>query len=293
MNVPISSDAVRRADRRRLVALAYGIAPAGPHAATIAMPSAARSRESLKVVALTVLVAHSAIIVALWHTAASDTRSTLPRALAVEVEAGEAPKTGPAVQRRANVVTSAPPVRAHASRDAAAHRDVRPSVPAPRLTGHAKPAQAPAPAVERPDGDVVRTTPAPKATPTAAAIASAETVPAAPASAPARAVQPAPPAAEPEPVTAPRFAAAYLHNPAPDYPDVAQRRGWEGTTFLNVHVLANGRPDRVVLAASSGHDAFDAAAVAAVTDWRFVPAKRGAQAVDGWVRVPVVFKLEN
>ncbi|PFH20206.1 energy transducer TonB [Burkholderia sp. JKS000303] len=287
MNVPISSDAVRRSDRRRLVALAYGIAPAGPHAATIAMPSAARSRESSKVVALTVLVVHSALIVVLWHAAASDTRSTLPRALAVEVEASEAMKTGPDVQRRANVVTSAPPARAHASRDAAVHRDVRPSLPAPRLTGHARPAQSPATAVERPDGDVARTTPAPKAAATTAAIASADTVPAAP----APAVQPAPPAAEP--VTAPRFAAAYLHNPAPDYPDVAQRRGWEGTTFLNVHVLANGRPDRVVLAASSGHDAFDDAAVAAVTDWRFVPAKRGAQAIDGWVRVPVVFKLEN
>ena len=60
-----------------------------------------------------------------------------------------------------------------------------------------------------------------------------------------------------------------------------------------MHVLANGRPDRVVLAASSGHDALDDAAVAAVTDWRFVPAKRGAESIDGWVRVPVVFKLEN
>lgn len=280
MIVPISSDAVRRSDRRRLVALAYGIAPVG---ATIAMPSAARSRESLKVVALTVLVAHAAIIVALWHAAASDTRSTRPRALAVEVETSETMKAGPGVQRRANVVTSAPPARAHASRDAAVHRDVRPSVPAPRITGHARPAQSSATAVERPDGDVVRTTPAPKPAPTTAAIASADTVRA----------TPAPPAAEPEAVTAPRFAAAYLHNPAPDYPDVAQRRGWEGTTFLNVHVLANGRPDRVVLAASSGHDAFDDAAVAAVTDWRFVPAKRGAEAIDGWVRVPVVFKLEN
>ncbi|WP_175691458.1 energy transducer TonB [Burkholderia anthina] len=253
------------------------------------MPSAAHPRESVKVVALTVLVAHAAILVALWHATASETRSTLPRALAVEVEVSEAMKAGPGVLRRANVATSAPPVREHASRDAAVHRDVRPSVPAPRLTGHARPAQSPATALERPDGNVVRTTPAPKPAPTAAATASADPVPAAP----ARAVPPAPPAAEPEAVTAPRFAAAYLHNPAPDYPDVAQRRGWEGTTFLNVHVLANGRPDRVVLAASSGHDAFDDAAVAAVTDWRFVPAKRGAEAIDGWVRVPVVFKLEN
>ncbi|MBY4869556.1 MULTISPECIES: energy transducer TonB [Burkholderia] len=287
MNVPSSSDAVRRSDRRRLVALAYGIGPAGPRAATIAAPYAARSRESLKAVALTVFVAHSAILVALWHAAASETRSTLPRVLAVEVDASESTNAVPGLQRRTNVATSAPPVHVHASRDAAVHRDVRPGLQAPRLTGHARPVQPPATAAERPDGDVTRPAPAPP--PPAAAIASADTVP----PALARAAPPAPPAAEPEPVTAPRFAAAYLHNPAPDYPDVAQRRGWEGTTFLNVHVLANGRPDRVVLAASSGHDALDDAAVAAVTDWRFVPAKRGAKPIDGWVRVPVVFKLEN
>lgn len=287
MNVPSSSDAVRRSDRRRLVALAYGIAPAGPQAAANAAPPAARSRESMKAVALTVLVAHSAILVALWHAAASDTRSTLPRALAVEVDASEATHAAPGLQRRENVAAAAPPLRAHASRDAAVHRAVRPSVPAPHPAGHARPVQAPATAVERPAGDVARTAPASTAPP-ADATASADTAPA-----PARAAPPAPPAAEAEPVTAPRFAAAYLHNPAPDYPDVAQRRGWEGTTFLNVHVLATGRPDRVVLAASSGHDALDDAAVAAVTGWRFVPAKRGAESVDGWVRVPVVFKLEN
>lgn len=103
----------------------------------------------------------------------------------------------------------------------------------------------------------------------------------------------APSSTVPEPVTAPRFAAAYLRNPAPEYPDVAQRRGWEGTTFLNVHVLATGLPDQVLLSASSGHDALDDAAVAAVSGWRFVPAKRGAESIDGWVRVPVVFKLGN
>ncbi|WP_321850857.1 energy transducer TonB [Burkholderia diffusa] len=122
----------------------------------------------------------------------------------------------------------------------------------------------------------------------AAAHAAADTAPVA-----ERATPVAQSLAAPEPVTAPRFAAAYLRNPAPDYPDVAQRRGWEGTTFLNVHVLATGRPDQVLLSASSGHDALDDAAVAAVSDWRFVPAKRGTESIDGWVRVPVVFKLGN
>jgi protein TonB len=30
-----------------------------------------------------------------------------------------------------------------------------------------------------------------------------------------------------------------------------------------------------------------------VKGWRFVPARRGAQNIEGWVRVPVVFKLES
>ena len=36
--------------------------------------------------------------------------------------------------------------------------------------------------------------------------------------------------------------AAYLKTPAPDSPSLAQRRGWEGTVLLRVHVLASGMP---------------------------------------------------
>ena len=56
--------------------------------------------------------------------------------------------------------------------------------------------------------------------------------------------QPAPPApapapAAPAPVTPASANAAYLKNPAPEYPSLAQRRGWEGTVLLRVHVLAS------------------------------------------------------
>ncbi|KAE8759242.1 TonB family protein [Paraburkholderia madseniana] len=94
-----------------------------------------------------------------------------------------------------------------------------------------------------------------------------------------------------EPLTEPSFGAAYLHNPAPTYPGVAQQRGWQGTVMLKVHVLASGRPDHVGLASSSGHESLDDAALEAVTNWRFAPARRGAQPVDGWVQVPIEFKL--
>ncbi|RQS09656.1 energy transducer TonB [Burkholderia sp. Bp8991] len=91
--------------------------------------------------------------------------------------------------------------------------------------------------------------------------------------------------------SAPIGDAAYLRNPAPDYPAFAQDQGWEGRVVLRVHVLANGTPDSVEVRTSSGRRVLDNAAVAAVKRWTFVPAKRGDEAVDGWVNVPIDFKL--
>ncbi|TKC87342.1 energy transducer TonB [Trinickia terrae] len=95
----------------------------------------------------------------------------------------------------------------------------------------------------------------------------------------------------PQTASPPSFNAAYLHNPPPAYPAMAQQRSWEGTVLLKVHVLASGKPDQIEVASSSGHAPLDDAAKEAVSGWRFMPAKRAAQAVDGWVQVPVEFKL--
>ncbi|AYC32809.1 energy transducer TonB [Pseudomonas cavernae] len=104
-------------------------------------------------------------------------------------------------------------------------------------------------------------------------------------------VAPTPPPAAPAPVTPPSASAGYLRNPAPEYPSLAQRRGWEGTVLLRVHVLANGRPSEIQVQISSGREQLDKAAVQAVKRWTFVPAKRGEVAQDGWVSVPIDFKL--
>ncbi|WP_232353195.1 energy transducer TonB, partial [Pseudomonas aeruginosa] len=107
------------------------------------------------------------------------------------------------------------------------------------------------------------------------------------------AAPPAPPApaAAPAPLTPPSANAGYLHNPAPEYPALAMRRGWEGTVLLRVHVLASGSPSEIQVQKSSGREALDQAAVKAVKRWSFVPAKRGDKAEDGWVSVPIDFKL--
>lgn len=95
------------------------------------------------------------------------------------------------------------------------------------------------------------------------------------------------------PVTPPLFNAAYLRNPAPAYPAAARRSGDQGTVMLKVLVSPEGVPLLIELDQSSGSKLLDGAALDAVKNWQFVPARRGAENVEGWVRVPVVFKLES
>ncbi|WP_095151367.1 energy transducer TonB [Pseudomonas sp. Irchel s3b5] len=117
--------------------------------------------------------------------------------------------------------------------------------------------------------------------------------PPAPVAPPPVAAAPAPAAPRaPQPVTPASANAGYLHNPAPEYPSQAMRRGWEGTVVLRVHVLASGKPGEIQLQKSSGRDSLDTAALAAVKRWSFVPAKQGDVAQDGWVSVPIDFKIK-
>ncbi|WP_437880774.1 energy transducer TonB [Pseudomonas sp. LRF_L74] len=102
---------------------------------------------------------------------------------------------------------------------------------------------------------------------------------------------PAPPAPAPVRETPASATAGYLKNPAPEYPSLAQRRGWEGTVLLRVRVLASGKPGDIQVQQSSGREVLDEAAVKAVKRWSFVPAKRGDEAIEGWVTVPLDFRL--
>jgi len=102
----------------------------------------------------------------------------------------------------------------------------------------------------------------------------------------------APPALPaPEPVTEPRGFAGYRNNPAPDYPALAQDRGLQGQVILKVQVLATGKPAAINVEKSSGHKVLDDAAIKAVQGWAFEPARRGQTPIDGWVKVPLNFKL--
>ncbi len=97
----------------------------------------------------------------------------------------------------------------------------------------------------------------------------------------------------PLPVEAPKFNAAYLSNSAPVYPRRSRMLEEEGVVKLKVHVSADGNALGVQLFKSSGFSRLDDAALTAVQNWRFVPAKRGDQSIEGWVIVPVSFKLRS
>lgn len=90
-----------------------------------------------------------------------------------------------------------------------------------------------------------------------------------------------------------RFDANYLRNPAPAYPAMSRRLGEEGRVVLRVFVDIDGRPEQVELKNSSGFPRLDQAAEDAVRRWKFVPAKRGEEAVATWVAVPIVFNLKT
>ncbi|MDH4285071.1 MAG: energy transducer TonB [Gallionellaceae bacterium] len=115
-------------------------------------------------------------------------------------------------------------------------------------------------------------------------------VAAAPAPAPVVAPPPPPP---PVQEVEPDYKASYLNNPRPAYPFAARRMGLQGKVILNVEVLAEGISGQVNVHQSSGHEMLDNAAMQTVKKWKFVPARRGAQAITKWFKVPIQFSLNN
>ena len=156
-----------------------------------------------------------------------------------------------------------------------------PSVETPKT---APPAHLPKP---RP---VARQPERPVEPPILAAPAEATSPIAAPPAPPAPVVA-APPA--PQPVSAPVFNAGYLDNPAPPYPGMSRRMHEEGKVVLRVHVTPGGGADEVQVRTSSGSTRLDESARDTVKTWKFVPAKRGAEAVPAWVLIPISFRLEG
>lgn len=174
----------------------------------------------------------------------------------------------------------------------------QPAPPSPPRPAASKPApkplpkpavRAPTPVTESPTALRAPADTAPEAPPAAPAPAPASPAAAAPAAVSPAAASPASAAT----LTEARFDAAYLNNPRPAYPMLSRRLREEGQVMLRVLVSADGQASRVELRTSSGSERLDRAAQEAVARWRFVPARRGEVAVESWVLVPIVFKLQG
>jgi periplasmic protein TonB len=142
-----------------------------------------------------------------------------------------------------------------------------------------KPTPLPKPAPVESKTAISRDQPAP--TPTPSEVQST--------AAPSGADKPSPAVSE----SKPQFEAAYLNNPRPAYPAMSRRLGEEGRVEVEVQVQADGTPSRVSLKRSSGYSRLDEAALDAIKRWKFIPAKRGGEAVAASVIVPMPFVLEK
>lgn len=81
-------------------------------------------------------------------------------------------------------------------------------------------------------------------------------------------------------------------NPAPDYPRIARRRGWQGVVILSVRVLETGVVDDAFVLVTSGRDVLDESALEAVLGWRFEPARYDGEPVAGRRDVAIRFELK-
>ena len=90
-----------------------------------------------------------------------------------------------------------------------------------------------------------------------------------------------------------QYAGIALGNRSPAYPYAARRIGVEGRVVIGVTVGRDGFVANAAIAESSGHRLLDRAALEAVRNWRFIPAKRAGQPVASTIAVPIVFRLAN
>jgi TonB family protein len=91
----------------------------------------------------------------------------------------------------------------------------------------------------------------------------------------------------------PNADASELNNPKPPYPAISRRLGEQGRVILKACVSSIGGIDSLNLIKSSGFDRLDRIALETVQRWKFIPARRGQQAVAMCYQLPIQFTLEK
>ncbi|MEZ4648734.1 MAG: TonB family protein [Candidatus Eisenbacteria bacterium] len=93
-------------------------------------------------------------------------------------------------------------------------------------------------------------------------------------------------------VAAPEVYPVPLHRVAPAYPELARLAGAEGRVVLEVWIDATGRVSDVRIAKSDVPATLERAALDAMRQWIFSPAKQGGNPVAVRVHVPIEFRLD-
>ena len=97
----------------------------------------------------------------------------------------------------------------------------------------------------------------------------------------------------------PRFvvyedAPVILRRVTPVYPEFARRSRIQGMVLLNIEILVDGSIGAIEVQRSllPGPGGLDEAAIEAVRQWQFQPAKNGGNPVACWITQPIIFTLE-
>lgn len=95
------------------------------------------------------------------------------------------------------------------------------------------------------------------------------------------------------PATAQELPVRFVNKPEPEYPPVARRLGWEGSTLLLLELRADGTVGEVNVVATSNYPVLDDAAKQAAKKWTHVPARRDGVPVTQWITQTIPFKLND
>ena len=84
-----------------------------------------------------------------------------------------------------------------------------------------------------------------------------------------------------------------IYKVSPKYPDEARKKYLEGKVLLKMTVSNEGIVSDAEVVESSGYDILDEAAINAVKEWRFTPAKENSEAISAEVVMPIIFKIQS
>ena len=79
----------------------------------------------------------------------------------------------------------------------------------------------------------------------------------------------------------------------PKYPELAQEAGIEGKVILNVYVDENGKVRNAIVMKGVPNTGLDEAAISAVKQWEYKPAKQRGKPVGVWISQIIKFELEK